>query len=122
MNAARSGSDSSQPRSGGAAPNGVRARARTQAEDVEQAPVNAAAAAAASSVVAGAAGMLGGIVLGRTKLMRRRKVFGVRLPIHADAVEQLADSIRDAGRQFGKLSGEVRSARRTAERFRKALK
>jgi hypothetical protein len=83
--------------------------------------VKAVAAPVATAVVGAAAGVLGGVVLGRTRLNRKKKVLGVTLPGQKDGVEHLAKNVGEAGKQFGKLAGEVRAARQKAEQIGKAL-
>ena len=83
--------------------------------------VKSVAAPVATAVVGAAAGVLGGVVLGRTKLHRPRKVLGIKLPAKRDGMESLAKNVGEAGKQFGKLAGEVRAARQKAESVGKAL-
>jgi len=66
------------------------------------------------------------VLLGRTAAARKpRKVLGVKLPTQHKAdlsgLSNLAKSVNDAGRQFGKLAGEVRQARQKAEEIGRAL-
>jgi len=61
-----------------------------------------------SATLGAAAGVAGGVVLGRTALSR-----------HRTDCSGLARQIGEAGRQFGKLAGEVRNARETAEQVGK---
>jgi hypothetical protein len=67
----------------------------------------------------GAIGVAGGVLLGR-KGARGRKVLGVPVPEKVD-MSGLSQSIGEAGRQFGKLAGELRSAREKAEQIGKIL-
>jgi hypothetical protein len=78
-------------------------------------------------VVTGAAGIAGGILLGRTALQRNRKVLGVPMPSKVD-LNGVTRQIGEAGKQFGKLAGEVRNvagevraAREKAEQIGKIL-
>jgi len=77
-----------------------------------------------TAVAGAAAGVVGGVVLGRTKMTRKRKVLGIPMPgtPSRDGMEQLAKNVSEAGKQFGKLAGEVRAARQKAEDVGKALK
>jgi len=72
------------------------------------------------SVLTGAVGVAGGVLLGRTALQRNRKVLGIPVPTKVDT-SGLSQSIADAGRQFGKLAGEVRGVREKAEQIGKIL-
>jgi hypothetical protein len=64
-----------------------------------------------------AAGILGGVVLGRHGLKRRRKVLGIPVP-HTNG---LSKQIGEAGKQLGKLASEVRATREKAEEVGKAI-
>ncbi len=77
--------------------------------------------------VTGAVGIAGGILLGRTKLQRNRKVLGIPVPSKID-LGDVTQRIGEAGKQFGKLadevrkaSGEVRSVREKAEQIGRVL-
>jgi hypothetical protein len=60
--------------------------------------------------VSGAVGIAGGILLGRTALQRDRRVLGIPVPSKVDLnLSGLTEQIGQAGRQFGKLAGEVRT-------------
>ncbi|MCW3066871.1 MAG: hypothetical protein JWN32_4043 [Solirubrobacterales bacterium] len=83
--------------------------------------VKAVAAPVATAALGAAAGVVGGVVLGRTRLNRKRKVLGITMPGQRDGVEHLAKNVGEAGKQFGKLAGEVRTARQKAEQIGKAL-
>jgi hypothetical protein len=66
------------------------------------------------------------VILGRTAAAKRpRKVLGIKLPTQQKAdfsgLSQFAKSVNEAGKQFGKLAGEVREARQKAEEIGKAL-
>lgn len=78
-------------------------------------------------VATGAAGVAGGILLGRNALQRNRKVLGIPVPSKVD-FNDVTQQIGEAGRQFGKLAGEVRNvagevraARQKAEQIGKIL-
>jgi len=77
--------------------------------------------------VTGAAGIAGGILLGRVALQRNRKVLGIQMPSKVD-LGSFSQQIGEAGKQFGKLAGEVRNvagevraAREKAEQIGKIL-
>jgi hypothetical protein len=77
-------------------------------------------------VASAALGVAGGILLGRTAASKRpRKLLGIELPTQRKAdlsgLSDLARSVNDAGRQFGKLAGEVRQARQKAEEIGRVL-
>jgi 1-aminocyclopropane-1-carboxylate deaminase/D-cysteine desulfhydrase-like pyridoxal-dependent ACC family enzyme len=64
-------------------------------------------------VVTGAAGIAGGILLGRTALQRNKKVLGIPVPKKTIDLNGVTQEIGKAGKQFGKLAEEVRKG--TAE-------
>ncbi|MDQ6834579.1 MAG: hypothetical protein M3016_00140 [Actinomycetota bacterium] len=68
-----------------------------------------------------AAGVAGGVVLGRTALQRSRKALGVPVPSKKFEFNGLAGQVGEAGRQFGKLAHEVRSVREKAEQIGRAI-
>lgn len=67
-----------------------------------------------------ALGVAGGVLLGRTAAQRDRKVLGVPVPEKID-LGGIGQQIGDAGKQFGKLAGEVRTVREKAEQIAKIL-
>jgi hypothetical protein len=67
-----------------------------------------------------AGGIAGGILLGRNALSRNRKVFGVEMPTKVDFTG-VGEQIGEAGKQLGKLAGEVRSVREKAEQVARAF-
>lgn len=75
----------------------------------------------ATATVGAAAGVAGGVVLGRSKLKRQKKVLGIPLPGQTVDLNGVAKQIGAAGKQFGKLAKEVRAAREKAEEIGKAL-
>jgi hypothetical protein len=75
----------------------------------------------ATGTLGAAAGIAGGVVLGRTIANRPRKVLGIKLPRRQADFSEVARSISDAGKQLGKLAGEVRAARQKAEQIGKVL-
>jgi hypothetical protein len=70
--------------------------------------------------VSGAVGIAGGILLGRTALQRTRKVLGIPVPARVD-LDGVTHQIGEAGKQFAKLAGEIRSLREKAEQIGKVL-
>lgn len=75
--------------------------------------------------VTGAAGIAGGILLGRNTRGRKGKrpaiqMPNIQFPKKID-LTGVGEHIGEAGRQFGKLAGEVRNVREAAERIGKAL-
>ena len=75
----------------------------------------------ATATIGAAAGVVGGIVLGRTKLTRKRKVLGVPVPGTGKGLDGFARQVGEAGKQLGNLATEVREAREKAEQVGKAL-
>jgi hypothetical protein len=74
------------------------------------------------SALTGAIGIAGGVLLGRTALKHQRKILGVPLPSKVDIdLGGITEQIGEAGRQFSKLAGEVRSVRERAEQIGRAL-
>lgn len=71
--------------------------------------------------VSGAVGIAGGIFLGRSAVQRSRKLLGVTLPSKID-LSGVGQQIGEAGRQFGKLAGEVQSVREKAEQIGRVLR
>ncbi len=68
-------------------------------------------------------GVAGGILLGRKALPHPRKVLGVPVPkarIKFD-FDEVSKQIGEAGRQFGKLAGEIRAVREKAEQIGRAV-
>jgi hypothetical protein len=80
-----------------------------------------------TGVVGVAGGIAGGVLLGRRALQRNRKVLGIPVPAKVE-LDGVTHEIGEAGKQFGKLAGEigsvaaeVRSLREKAERIGKVL-
>jgi hypothetical protein len=61
------------------------------------------------------------VVLGRTALQSTRKVLGVKLPGQRIDFAGVSKQIGEAGRQFGRLAREVRTAREKAEQISRAI-
>ena len=75
-----------------------------------------------ASIVTGAIGVAGGVLLGRTRLAQQKKVLGIPVPNHVDIdMSGLSHSIGEAGKQFGRLAGEMRFVREKAEQIGKIL-
>ncbi len=74
----------------------------------------------AAPVLTGAIGIAGGIILGRRALGRDRRVLGVPVPAKFDFTG-VGEQIGEAGKQLGKLAGEVRSVREKAEQIGRIL-
>jgi hypothetical protein len=68
-----------------------------------------------------AAGIAGGILLGRSINGRSHRVLGVKLPRKQTDFSDVAHAVSATGKQFGKLASEVRAARQKAEEIGKVL-
>jgi hypothetical protein len=75
----------------------------------------------ATAAFGAAAGIAGGVVLGRTALARKRKIMGVKVPGSSGGLDNLAKNVGEAGKQFGRFAREVQTARQKAEEIGKAL-
>jgi hypothetical protein len=82
----------------------------------------------ATGTLGAAAGIAGGVLIGRSLGKRPKKVLGVSIPHRQADFSDVTRSVNAAGKQFGKLAGEirsiaseVRSARQKAEEVGKAL-
>jgi hypothetical protein len=73
-----------------------------------------------TAVVGAAAGVVGGVILGR-KGKGPKKVLGIKVPGTGSGFDGLAKNVGNAANQFGRLAGEVREARQRAEKVGKAL-
>ncbi len=71
-------------------------------------------------VLTGAIGIAGGVLLGRRALERDRRVLGVPVPAKLDFTG-VGEQIGEAGRQLGKLAGEIHSVRQKAEQIGRIL-
>jgi hypothetical protein len=71
------------------------------------------------SILGATVGVAGGLVLGR-RSAHPRKVLGVPVPERID-LGNVAEQIGEAGRQFGRLAGEVRAVRQKAEQIGRLL-
>jgi hypothetical protein len=73
-------------------------------------------------VVTAAAGAAAGVVFGRLKGNRPKKVLGMKVPgTGGNGLGGLAKEVRKAGKQFGNLASEVQTTRKKAEDIGKAL-
>jgi hypothetical protein len=70
-------------------------------------------------VLGATVGVAGGILLGRSR-NRGRKVLGIEIPNKID-FSGVTQQIGEAGRQFGKLAGEVKAVREKAEQVGRVL-
>ena len=76
----------------------------------------------AGAMLAAAAGVIGGVVLDRTKLGgRKKRVLGVPVPGTGKGLDGFARQVGEAGKQLGKLAAEVKETREKAEQVGKAL-
>jgi hypothetical protein len=65
--------------------------------------------------------VVGGVVLDRKKLTRKRRVLGMPIPGTGRGVDGFARQVGEVGKQLGKLASEVKDAREKAEQVGKAL-
>ncbi len=71
--------------------------------------------------VTGAIGIAGGVLLGRTALQRNKKILGIPVPGVKVDLSDVSKNIGEAGRAFGKLANEVKTAREKAEKISRAI-
>ena len=71
-------------------------------------------------VATAAAGIVGGVVLGR-RHRRPRRVLGVPIPGTGNGLNGVAKEIQKAGKQLGNLAVEVQTTRKKAEDVGKAI-
>jgi hypothetical protein len=109
------------------ASNGARAKAneaRAKTSNGAQSQTNSqqdhAGREALTALLGATVGIAGGVLLGRTALSRERKVMGVPVPKKID-LAGVGQQIGEAGRQFGRLAGEVRGVREKAEQIGRVL-
>ena len=76
----------------------------------------------------GAAGLVGGAVLGTRLAKKPKKVLGVRVPGSGRGMDDVVKQVGKAGKQFkkaskqvGQLASEVQAARKKAEDLGKAI-
>jgi hypothetical protein len=84
--------------------------------------------AVAAGVATGAAGLLGGVILGTRLSNKPKKVLGVPIPGTGSGLNGVAKQVKKAGKQFQKtskqvadLTDEVRTARQKAEDVAKVI-
>jgi hypothetical protein len=72
------------------------------------------------SLAGTAIGLAGGVLLGKRVAGAHRRVLGIPVP---DKIElgDVAENLGEAGRQFGRLAGEVRAVRQKAEQIGRIL-
>jgi hypothetical protein len=75
----------------------------------------------ATGTLGAAAGIAGGVLLGRTIAKRPKRVLGIKMPRPQTDFSEVVRSLNAAGKQFGKLAGEIRTTRQKAEEIGKAL-
>jgi hypothetical protein len=63
----------------------------------------------------------GGVLLGRTALQKNRKFLGIPVPGVKVDLADVSKQIGEAGRQFGRLAKEVKTAREKAEKIGRAV-
>jgi hypothetical protein len=85
-------------------------------------------AAVVAGLATGAAGLIGGAVLGSRLSKKPKKVLGIPVPGTGRGIDGLAKQVGKAGKQFkkaskqvGELTDEVRAAREKAEEVGKAI-
>jgi hypothetical protein len=85
-------------------------------------------AAVVAGLATGAAGLIGGAVLGTRLSKKPKKVLGIPVPGTGHGIDGLAKQVGKAGKQFKKaskqvsdLTDEVRAAREKAEQVGKAI-
>jgi hypothetical protein len=81
-----------------------------------------------AGLATGAAGLIGGAVLGSRLGKKPKKVLGISVPGTGGGIDGLAKQVGKAGKQFkkaskqvGELTDEVRAAREKAEEIGKAF-
>jgi hypothetical protein len=114
---ARSGSQSASSRSGSQSASSRRESTAPSTDSKSRQQTGGKRNAVANvgiSALSAAAGLAGGVLIGRTALQRNRKVLGIPMPNKID-LNDVTQQIGEAGRQFGKLAGEVRAVREKAE-------
>jgi hypothetical protein len=81
-----------------------------------------------AGLATGAAGLIGGVVLGNRLGRKPKKILGVTIPGTGNGLHGLAKQVGKAGKQFkkagkqvGQLTDEVRTAREKAEEVGKII-
>lgn len=82
----------------------------------------------AAGIATGAAGLIGGVVLGTRLGSKPKKVLGVKIPGTGAGMTGVAKQVKKSGKQakkvgkqIGELTEEVRAARKKAEDVGKAI-
>jgi hypothetical protein len=86
--------------------------------------IGSAAQKATTPLVAGgaaAAGLIGGMVLGRRVLGPRRTVLGIPVSRKGLSLQPVAKEVHKAGKQIGRLTDELAQARKQAKKVGSAL-
>jgi len=126
----KSGSGSTKSGSGSTRARSSASRSTRAASSSAPASANGASpkAAVITGVATAAAGVVGGVILGRHLGQRPRHVLGVRVPgsgaAMGDLVKQVKRSgrhLKTAGKQIADLTDEVRTAREKAEEIGRAI-
>jgi hypothetical protein len=85
-------------------------------------------AAVVAGLATGAAGLIGGAVLGKSLAKKPKKVLGIPVPGTGGGMDGLAKQVgkaakqfKKAGKQVGELTDEVRAAREKAEEIGRAF-
>ena len=86
--------------------------------------IGSAAQKASTPIIAGgaaAAGLIGGMVLGKRVLGPRRTVLGIPVPRKGLSLQPVAKEVQKAGQQIGRLTDELAQARKQAKKVGNAL-
>jgi len=86
--------------------------------------IGTAAHKATTPIIAGgaaAAGLIGGMVLGKRVLGPRRTVFGIPVSRKGLSLQPVAKEVQKAGQQIGRLTDELAQARKQAKKVGSAL-
>jgi 1-aminocyclopropane-1-carboxylate deaminase/D-cysteine desulfhydrase-like pyridoxal-dependent ACC family enzyme len=86
--------------------------------------IGSAAQKATTPIIAGgaaAAGLIGGMVLGKRVLGPRRTVLGIPVSRKGLSLQPVAKEVQKAGQQLGRLTDELAQARKQAKKVGDAL-
>jgi len=86
--------------------------------------IGSAAQKATTPIIAGgaaAAGLIGGMVLGKRVLGSRRTVLGIPVSRKGLSLQPVVKEVQKAGQQLGRLSDELAQARKQAKKVGNAL-
>ncbi len=100
--------------------NGSRSRSESSPAASRQRPNDGTLKSIGVSALSATLGVAGGVLIGRSAVQRTRRVLGVSVPNKID-LGGVGQQIGEAGRQFGKLAGEIRAVREKAEQIGKIL-